>query len=331
MEYALHNKYLVPRTKQPFPAWLFYNKIESTQIQFFKKLVPQTFSDDLKNRIMIGLVRDRENFKSLLNSKKIGSFQMTGQSQDTDMMNVDSEYVPEIMQNEETLPYVMYPFTYVDEDSVKFFTNGTRVKHEPRPNNLVSTFYDTDSSEHTEVHTNISYHNTLQPINSIPQATCTSKKGSMFSTYDVPKKIYAYVSIAGKPTTTTTPTNNVPTNINIHDQAHTEPEDLPTYDSKIQHKLPTENPSTDNISVDLDLTTYYVPPNTKNPIITPDQDYKYKAHINNSDKSAESSIIYSNFLDHDSLTTTAANFEIKKIAKEMEEKLQEQIKSFEDK
>ena len=53
---------------------------------------------------MIELVRDRENFKSLLNSKKIGSFQMTGQSQDTDMMNINPEDVPEIMQNEETLP-----------------------------------------------------------------------------------------------------------------------------------------------------------------------------------------------------------------------------------
>ena len=65
---------------------------------------------------MIELVRDRENFKSLLNSKKIGSFQMTGQSQDTDMMNINPEDVPEIMQNEETPPYVMYPFTYVEED-----------------------------------------------------------------------------------------------------------------------------------------------------------------------------------------------------------------------
>ena len=78
MEYALHKKDLVPRTKHPFPAWLFYNKIESTQIQFLKNLVLQAFSDDLKNRIMIKLVHDREKFKNYINNNKNGSFEMTG-------------------------------------------------------------------------------------------------------------------------------------------------------------------------------------------------------------------------------------------------------------
>ena len=68
---------------------------------------------------------------------------------------------------------------------------------------------------------------------------------------------------------------------------------------------------------------------TKTQVVTSEQALKSKLRDNNLNTSAESSIIYSNFLDTDSLTTTVANLEIKKIAKDLEYKPQQQMKIFE--
>ena len=197
---------------------------------------------------------------------------------------------------------------------------------------LISSTQSTDSSDSTELYTNNSYRDSNNPIIFIPEKALTNSSTSTLSNVNVPKKEYAYVSIVWGKDTGPRSTSDVPKDIHVRQPSPTDPEENKITDPNFQRESPTDEISTELRKQIPDVTiSHELISSTKTQVVTPEQALKSKLHDNNLNTSAENSIIYSNFLENDSLTTTAANLEIKKIAKDLEYKFQQQMKSFEDK
>ena len=130
--YALPTRYRKKYDEHPFPHWIYINKIESSQIIFFRDLVTGSYTERLKKTRMIELVHERDNFKEHL-EKFDESFEMTENPKCNEIMQNDADVVPKTLNKQEVLPTGVYLFDRSEEDSVKLFANGARV-NEARAN-----------------------------------------------------------------------------------------------------------------------------------------------------------------------------------------------------